>query len=212
MLEVRSVANSRTETVRACFERLFERHGIPGAIRSDNGAPFASTNAVLGLTRLSAWWVVLGIDLERGRRACPQDNGAHERLHLDLSREIEASRLGAYQAELDEWRRVFNEERPHEALGMQRPAEVYQRSERKYEGTPEDMEYSGMERRRVQHGGFIRWQGQWLFISSALKGWSVGLEPSGADYWNVWFGQLLLGQLENSTLSFQPTQTQIQSL
>lgn len=212
VLEVRRVANSRTETVRACFERLFERYGMPGAIRSDNGAPFASTNAVLGLTRLSAWWAVLGIDLERGRRACPQDNGAHERLHLDISREIEAGRAGEYQAELEEWRRVFNEERPHEALGMQRPAEVYETSARKYEGTPEDVEYPGMEGRRVQHRGFIRWKGQWVFISSALKGWSVGLEPSGAEHWDVWFGRLLLGQLESSTLSFQPAETQIQNL
>lgn len=211
VLEVRSVADSRTETVRACFERLFERYGMPAAIRSDNGSPFASTNAVLGLTRLSAWWVVLGIDLERGRRACPQDNGAHERLHLDISREIEARRGGEYQAELDEWRRVFNEERPHEALGMRRPAEVYERSERKYEGTPEDVEYPVMERRRVQHGGFIRWKGQWLFISTALKGWSLGLEQTGADHWNVWFGRLLLGQVETSTLSFQRAEVQIQS-
>ena len=89
VLELRAVADARTQTVRECFERLFLRHGLPGAIRSDNGVPFASTAGVLGLSRLSAWWVVLGIDLERGRPACPQDNGAHERLHLDIRRELQ---------------------------------------------------------------------------------------------------------------------------
>ena len=79
---------------RARFEKLFERHGLPGAIRSDNGAPFASSQGLLGLSRLSAWWLALGIDLERGRPGCPQDNGAHERMHLDIRRELESGRIG----------------------------------------------------------------------------------------------------------------------
>jgi len=77
-------------TVRRSYEGLFQRHGLPQAIRSDNGSPFASVNGLLGLSQLSVWWVALGIDLERGRPAHPQDNGAHERLHLDISRELEA--------------------------------------------------------------------------------------------------------------------------
>jgi transposase InsO family protein len=80
--------NARTKTVKSSFERLFERHGLPEAIRSDNGSPFASRQAVHGLSRLSAWWVALGIDLERGRPSHPQDNGAHERLHRDISMEL----------------------------------------------------------------------------------------------------------------------------
>lgn len=202
VLELRRLGDARTETVQACFERLFERYGMPGAIRSDNGSPFANVEGVLGLTRLSAWWVALGIDLERGRPGCPQDNGGHERLHLDIGRELEAQRLGEYQSELEEWRRVFNEERPHEALGMRRPAEVYCRSNRVYAGTPEDLEYSGMESRRGLSHGKIGWKGQGIFISSALRGWSVGIEPRGADHWNVWFGRLLLGELEGSSASF----------
>src|ERR1017187_975737 len=86
LLEMRALASARTETVQACFERLFERHGLPGAIRSDNGSPFASVRAVLGLSRLSAWWLALGINLERSRPGCPQDNGAHERMHRDIDR------------------------------------------------------------------------------------------------------------------------------
>lgn len=202
VLEVRALANGKTETVRACFERLFERYGLPGAIRSDNGSPFASRQGVLGLSRLSAWWLVLGIDLERGRPGCPQDNGAHERLHLDISREVEAQRLGECQADLDQWRVIFNEERPHEALGMCCPKEVYRSSTRNYEGTPEDLDYPGMERRKVQSLGFIYWNNQRLLISRALRGWSVGIERCASDRCHVWFGRLLIGQLEPSTNSF----------
>ena len=129
LLEVRAVEDARSETVRKSFERIFERHGLPEAIRSDNGSPFASRQGVLGLSRLSAWWVVLGIDLERGRPGHPQDNAGHERMHKDISRELEAE--GACdQAALDVWRQTFNYERPHEALGMRCPGEVYLASER----------------------------------------------------------------------------------
>jgi putative transposase len=107
VLELRALRNARSETVRERFELLFERQGLPGAIRSDNGCPFASAHAVLGLSRLSAWWVALGIDLERGRAGHPQDNGAHERMHGDISREIEA--MGqSDQESLDLWRESFN--------------------------------------------------------------------------------------------------------
>src|SRR5262249_16316076 len=91
VLEVRAVADAGTATVRSWFERLFEQNGVPEAIRSDNGPPFASDNGLLGLSKLSAWWVALGIDLERGRPGCPQDNGGHERLHLDIQRELRGS-------------------------------------------------------------------------------------------------------------------------
>jgi hypothetical protein len=205
VLELRAVPDARTETVRHSFERLFERHGVPGAIRSDNGSPFANRAAVLGLTRLSAWWVALGIDLERGRPGCPQDNGGHERLHLDVHRELEQRHLGEEQATLDEWRQTFNEERPHESLGMRPPAEVYRNSSRKFEGTPEDLSYGAMASRKVQQHGGIGWQRQSVFISRALQGWSVGLEPiGGEEKHNVWFGRLLLGQVEPSTGSFEP--------
>ena len=206
VLELRAMADARTQSVRACFERLFEQHGMPEAIRSDNGAPFASDQGVLGLSRLSAWWVVLGIDLERGRPGCPQDNGGHERLPLDVERELRGAELAEQQAGFDEWRGIFNQERPHEALGMRCPAEVYTKSERKYEGTPDDLEYLGMDSRKVAKWGSISWASRWVFISGALAGWSVGLEPCGEARHNVWFGRLLLGQVEERTLSFQRAQ------
>jgi transposase InsO family protein len=201
LLEVRAVEDARSETVRKSFERIFERHGLPEAIRSDNGSPFASRQGVLGLSRLSAWWVVLGIDLERGRPGHPQDNAGHERMHKDISRELEAE--GACdQAALDVWRESFNYERPHEALGMRCPGEVYLASERKYEGTPEDLDYPKMCSRRVSPKGLISLEGQPLFLSASLGGWSVGLKPIAEDLMEVWFGRLLLGQVDLGTRNF----------
>src|SRR5260221_9461642 len=89
LLELRQVPNARSQSVQQSFEKLFERHGLPQAIRSDNGTPFASRTAVLGLSRLSAWWVALGINLGRRRPCTPQDNGAHQRPHRDISQELE---------------------------------------------------------------------------------------------------------------------------
>ena len=158
VLEVRALEDARSRSVRVSFERILERQGLPQAIRSDNGSPFASRQGLLGLSRLSAWWVALGIDLERGRPGHPQDNAAHERMHGDMSRELEA--MGkSDQAALDLWRHSFNYERPHEALGMRCPGEVYVASERKYEGTPEDLEYPQMCTRRVSPSGVINIDG-----------------------------------------------------
>jgi putative transposase len=201
VLELRRLADARTGTVRLCFERLFERHGLPGAIRSDNGTPFAQARGLLGLSRLSAWWVALGIDLERGRPGHPQDNGAHERLHRDIGVELEP-RTAAQEA-LDLWREEFNHERPHEALGMKCPAEIYQPSPRPYAGTPEDVDYPGMDSRKVGEGGKIKWTGVDLFITCSLAGWSVGLKQLGCGRLEVWFGRLLLGWIEPATESFQ---------
>jgi putative transposase len=200
VLELRAVADARAQTVRACFERLFERHGLPEAIRSDNGLPFATCTGVLGLSKLSAWWVALGIDLERGRPGCPQDNGAHERFHWDVERELRGQEQ---QASFDEWRRTFNQERPHESLGMKRPAELYKSSARKYEGTPQDLTYPKMEPRRVASTGHIHYGKHSIFISTALSGWSVGLEPCDHGKFNVHFAQLLLGQYDQSSAAFQ---------
>ena len=201
LLEVRAVEDGRSETVRKSFERIFERHGLPEAIRSDNGSPFASRQGLLGLSRLSAWWVVLGIDLERGRPGHPQDNAGHERMHKDISRELEAVGECAQDA-LDVWRETFNYERPHEALGMRCPGEVYLASERKYEGTPEDLDYPKMCSRRVSPRGLISLEGQPLFLSTSLAGWSVGLKPIAEDVMEVWFGRLLLGQVDLATRNF----------
>ena len=206
LLELRALENSRTGSVRECFERLFGRHGLPGAIRSDNGSPFACTRALMGLSRLSAWWLALGIDLERGRPGCPQDNGGHERMHLDVRRELQAGRVGRGQEAFDLWREEFNTERPHEALGMATPAEIYRPSERAYEGTPDELDYGAMDTRRVHpKQGTIRHRGEPVMLTSALGGWTVGLAPiEGDGRVEVWFSSLLLGHLDPATASFKP--------
>ena len=208
LLEVRALEDARSKTVWKSFERLFERYGLPQAIRSDNGSPFASINALLGLSRLSAWWVALGIDLERGRPGHPQDNAAHERMHKDISRELEAVGESGQEA-LDLWRQTFNYERPHDSLGMRCPGEIYTSSERKYEGTPEDLEYPQMCSRRVSKQGVIKLDGEPLFLSTALAGWSVGLKPVAAKLMEVWFGRLLLGQVDLSASSFIRADTRL---
>ena len=162
----------------------------------DNGSPFASANGLLGLSRLSAWWLALGIDLERSRPGCPQDNGAHERMHRDVRRELQAGRIGRDQAAFDLWREQYNTQRPHEALGMRVPAEVYRPSTRAYKGTPEDLDYGGMETRRVKRRtGEIVYRKERIGISTAVGGWSVGLSAREDGLMEVWFSRLLLGTL-----------------
>ena len=202
LLELRALENARSVTVQKRFERLFECYGLPEAIRSDNGSPFASRSAVHGLSRLSAWWVALGIDLERGRPGHPQDNGAHERLHRDISLELQC--LGRIdQNSLELWRQEFNQQRPHEALGMRCPSELYGHSVRSYRGGVQQLDYPQMMTRRVHPTGIITWAKHELFISSSLAGWSVGLKPIEHQQLEVWFARLLLGWIDPKTASFR---------
>lgn len=204
VLELRALESAKTKAVRECFTRLFEAHGLPMAIRSDNGPPFASTRGLLGLTRLSAEWLAMGIDLERGRPGCPQDNGAHERMHLDIRNELEAGRIGRDQDAFDQWREEFNTVRPHQSLGMRCPAEVYEPSSRAYHGIPASLDYGAMEARRVNAKGVICFRCETIFLSESLGGWDVGLVPVEDGLVEVRFANLLLGHLEPKTASFRP--------
>jgi transposase InsO family protein len=207
VLEVRALPDACTATVQACFERLFEEHGVPEAIRSDNGSPLASARGLLGLSQLSVWWLAVGIDLERSRPGCPQDNGGHERMHRDIARELEGAQYPERQAAFETWRREFNEERPHQALGMRVPAQLYQPSSRKWSGTPEQISYPGMGTRRVDNKGAIKHENQRIFISQALAGWDVGLSYRSEGVIEVYFSQLLLGVLEPQSAAFLPVTT-----
>jgi transposase InsO family protein len=209
VLLAKPLPSTRGEHVRQSFESLFERYGLPESIRSDNGSPFASASAPLGLTRLSAWWVALGIDLDRIDPGRPDQNGAHERLHRDIALEVQsltgASLHKSTQA-LESWRRSHNEERPHEALDMKYPAELHETSARVWNGTPEDLEYpAGYIPRRVnsRHGG-VKIRNRTVFVSTAVGGWSVGLKPLGSSELSVHFGPLELGQINLRTESFAP--------
>ena len=183
--------------VRPHFELLFLEYGLPAALRSDNGAPFASTG-LGGLTELSVWWLRLGIRLERIAPGCPQQNGRLERFHLTLEQsQARAARanLGEQQKAFEQLRQEYNYERPHEALGWRTPGELYEPSGRIYTGRlPAPREYAEpWAVREVRGGGQIKWRNRELFVSHALAGQRVGLEPVGDGIWTVWFESLELG-------------------
>ena len=211
LLELRALPDARTNTVQACFEALFAQYGLPGAIRSDNGAPFASVQALLGLSQLSVWWLANGIDLECSRPGCPQDNGGHERMHRDVARELEGVVYEERQAAFDTWRREFNQERPHQALGMRVPSECYAPSKQRWQGPPDALHYPGMATRRVQKNGVFRHEGQPIFLSQALRGWDVGLRRTDEGRFEVFFAQLLLGVLEADTATFLPVTHRVET-
>jgi len=206
ILQAQHVPDATTLTVQRCLDALFTRYGLPLVIRSDNGAPFASSNAPLGLTRLAVWLLSLGISLDRIEPGHPEQNGRHERMHRDIAMEVERrvkGDLAAQQAALDVWRETYNHERPHSALGMRVPAELYAPSSRRYDPVLTQPEYpAGFCRRMVSKCGCIKLKGHLLLITSALGGWEVGLQPIGEGNFNVWFAALRIGTLNAGTAKF----------
>lgn len=206
VLCAQALDDARTETVRKQMCRVFERHGLPEVIRSDNGSPFAAGNSPLGLSRLSAWWLSLGINLDRIPPGRPDQNGGHERMHRDMAWEVESSAAhdaATQQATLDVWRRTFNEERPHEALGMRVPHDVYQTSPRKFDPTPVEMVYPREYLvRKVNSIGSVKIHKTAVNVSAALRGFPIGLEPLQANRYATWFCRLCLGQIDMSTHKF----------
>jgi transposase InsO family protein len=201
VLQAVLLQRTATVAVRPEFERLFQRYGVPRAILSDNGPPFASVTAPWGLTELSAWWVSLGIQVIHSRPGCPQDNGGHERIHLDmlpLETQSAPSR-NEQQVLLDGWRREFNHVRPHEALGMKTPAQVYRpKSRHRSPAKLVSHRYPrGAAIRRVQTNGHFWWQGRALFLSRALRGHAIALihPQPGQELGTIMFHHLALGQL-----------------
>jgi transposase InsO family protein len=186
-----------SELVRVHFDLLFREYGLPLAIRSDNGAPFASTG-LGGLTKLSVWWLRLGLRLERITPGCPQENGRQERFHLTLqqsSARAPRENLGKQQAAFDELREVYNHERPHEALDLRVPGDLYVPSERTYNGhLPASREYPvDWTVRAVRGGGQMKWRSRDVSVSQALAGERIGFEPVADGVWKVWFEALELG-------------------
>jgi len=177
---------------------VFREYGLPQAIRTDNGPPFAST-AVAGLSPLAVWWVKLSIALERIEPGHPEQNGRHERMHRTLKEECckpAAATAAEQQRSFDCFRHTYNTERPHQALGLVTPASCYQPSFRPYPASLSDPIYSdGALLRRVRSNGEIKWRGGKVFISEALIGELVAIEEGELGY-EVAFGPIRLGRLD----------------
>lgn len=186
------------EAVWPVLDAAFREFGPPLVMRSDNGAPFAST-AAGGLSRLAVRLIKAGIRPERIEPGRPQQNGRHERMHLTLKVETAsppAANLRQQQRRFDAFRRVFNEERPHEALGQTPPARHYHPPPRRYSGRLREPDYAdGTLVRRVRLKGEIKWRSELVFVSRVLVGEPVGLEPLDDGHWRVHFGPLTLGLL-----------------
>jgi transposase InsO family protein len=203
LLRVHGLLNTRGAGVRPVFERAFREYGLPQAIRTDNGVPFANTG-LHGLTRLSVWWLRLGIQHQRIRPASPQENGAHERMHRTLKAETTrppAAALAQQQRVFTAFQREYNEVRPHAALGGDPPATRYVASPRAYPAQLPPLEYPGhFLVKRVTHAGTIRFQDRLLFLANALKEHHVGLEERDDGVWSLYLGPVLLGSIDEHTM------------
>ena len=207
LLRCQAVRRMDFVTVRGQFEATFREYGLPEAIRTDNGEPFASTG-VAGLSRLSVWWVRLGIVPQRIEPGEPQQNGRHERMHLTLEQDTASPPAPTWAGQgrrLKGFTWDYNHHRPHEALSMATPASVYSPSRRPYPARLAELEYPGHHQlRRVDEGGNIRWKGSKVFIGKALDGQVVGLEELDGRLWRVRFGPIDLGVMDEKSGGILP--------
>ena len=207
LLRCQAVEKTNTARVQAIFEAAFREYGMPQAIRTDNGPPFAS-HAVAGLSRLAVWWIKLGIVPERIEAGHPEQNGRHERMHRTLKQETAqppAANRREQQRALDHFRQEYNQVRPHEALEMQTPAAVYQPSARKFPARLPEPEYpQTMLVRSVRRQGIFRWKKQDVFLSEVFWGEHVGLLPEDDRWFTIYFAQLPLARFDSQELRVTP--------
>jgi putative transposase len=185
-------------------ERAFREYGLPRAIRTDNGGPFA-TKAIAGLSRLNIWWTQLGIAHDRIDRGHPEQNGSHERMHGTLKQETAfppGGDMEAQQVKFDGFRHEFDFERPHETLGGQIPGSLYVRSARELPETLAEPEYPGQcEVRQVRANGILYFKNQQIFLSELLSGHDVALEEIADGIWSIYFYTQLLARLDVRTFT-----------
>ena len=192
-------AETKTAVIRRHFEKLFREYGVPGTIQVDNGTPFISVISRGGLTRLSAWWISLGITVVRSRLASPQDNGGHERMHREIAEQVEAFRgptRVSEQRALNKWRLEFNQVRPHAALGGKAPAEVYTKSARKNFTTKRYAYPRNWLQRSVSGPGLFSMNGRNYPVGKAFIGYNIALEPLDGLRYRLWFHEVDLGTVE----------------
>lgn len=199
LLGARAQSGPDRRATQAAFVRLFRRYGLPERIRSDNGTPFAS-RATAGLSRLSIWWVRLGICPERIPPGQPQQNGRHERMHRTLKQHaVRPARhsMAAQQRCFDRFQADYNDDRPHEALNMTPPTAHYQPSPRDYPARLPGIDYPGyFDVRRVAHSGLIYIGNRVVYVSHLLVGQDIGLEQIDEARWEAYFSFYRLGRIE----------------
>jgi len=188
------------------FERAFKDFGLPKAIRTDNGCPFASASAIFGLSKLSVWWLRLGIGIERIQPGQPQQNGRHERMHLTLKKETTkpaANNFLQQQEKFDRFIDCYNQERPHQAIGMRYPGEIYQCSAREYHGLSE-LEYPFHDRTvAVTMCGRVCFGSRKINLSTVFAGQNVGVKEVAEKVWLISFMHYDLGFFDHETTRFE---------
>lgn len=207
LLLCEALESVKERTAFTAFERLFQERGLPLAIRSDNGIPFASPNGLFNLSKLSVWWLRLGISIERIKPGHPQQNGRHERMHLTLKREATrpaGANILQQQATFDAFVNEFNNERPHEALDMKCPAEVYTPSPRQYDGIPEPDYPFHDQTIVVTNCGRLCFLRKKINLSTSLAGQAVGIKEVDDGIWLVSFMHYDLGYIDLEEKSLQP--------
>lgn len=197
-----ALSSTHLEPAWAVMERAFREWGLPDAVQSDNGHPFGA-QGYGRLSTISVRLMKLGILPVFSRPAKPQDNGAHERMHKALKERATippGKNFREQQSKLDEFRQIYNHERPHEGIGLKRPARLWRGSRRPY---PEKLGEIGYKRwfevRKVAQSGMLKWKSGEVFISHALASEHIGLEPAVDDRWNVYFSRFFIGQLDERT-------------
>lgn len=199
LLTCHGLRSVRTPGAQATFVRAFRTYGLPRAIRTDNGGPFA-TSAIHGLSRLNVWWMRLGIVHQRILPAHPQQNGAHERMHRTLKRRAirpPRAHLAAQQRAFAAFRTEYNDERPHETLGGATPGSRYTPSPRTYPERLPAQEYPGHYLvKKITTGGTFKFQGRLLFLATPLVHHHIGLEETADGIWSIFFNSVLLAKLD----------------
>jgi putative transposase len=207
LLTCEALATTKESPAFTVFERAFKDFGRPSAIRTDNGVPFASPTALYRLSRLSVWWLRLGIRIERIEPGHPQQNGRHERMHLTLKKDATkpaAANALQQQARFDAFVQRFNHDRPHQALAMKVPAAVYRRSPTLYRGLQE-LTYPFHDHTiTVTHCGRICFNGRKVNLSHVFAGQNVGVTQVGERIWLVTFMEYDLGYFDDETCRLEP--------
>lgn len=208
LLACQALPRPTMEGTRAVLHRCFRRYGLPTCLRSDNGSPFASAQSLARLSRLRVWWIKLGIHSELITPARPAENGRHERLHRTLKADTAlppAATLAAQQQRFRAFQTEYNQERPHEALGAQTPAEWYHPSLHPYRADPDALTYPAhWQTRRVSTAGMIKWHGASLFLSEVLAGEPVAIEETAPSCWLVHFGPHPIGHFTEQDCRIHP--------